>query len=137
MKNRKSLVHQRSESDVKKSIVVEILSIRAHLGDKVAVLGERHAGLKRNFIEMKIAFVVEIGTEELVIGHEEVGESVAVEIPDRDPHPLSDAGTDSRLFRYVSERAVTVVEEKLVWKSLEEFWMTIIRCAVDLANGFV
>ena len=60
-----------------------------------AVFAQRHAGLQADLLKRPVALIAEQKVAHGIVGHKDVGESVAVEIGERDPHAFADVASRS------------------------------------------
>ena len=107
--NRKGLALQCRGYQVGVFIVVIIAKIQPHSGYEAAVFGQRHAFLKRNFLEL-VAQIVEQEIVRSVVGHEDVGTAIQIVIGHAPAHALPHMRANAPFLRHVLELAIALVQ---------------------------
>src|SRR5690242_6894061 len=124
-KKRKRFVCQTHDADVRTAVVVVIPEIRAHAGDRLATVRQRHAGHHSDFFKGSVASVMKQEILLIVVGHEDVHKPVVVIVGEGHAHSaavmLGDTGSLGNIFK----RPVSAVAVKRVGKALEVRRMTI------------
>ena len=105
---RKGLAVERNEGDVRVAVGIEVAEIQSHAGDEGAFFGERDARLERNLFEL-VAEVMEQKAVACVVGDEEVGAAIEIEVGNAYSHAFADVVSDAPLLRDILECAVALV----------------------------
>src|SRR5262249_32596380 len=122
-KQRKRVAAERGYRDVGKSVVIVVAEVGAHAGHGLAMVQQRHARRETDLLERAVAAVVKQKVRQVVISDKNIGKTVAVVIGECNTHPAPAERRDSRLFRYVFERPVSAIVEKLIGYACEVFRM--------------
>ena len=99
------------ENQVGEAVVIEIASVNAHAGDELTGIGEGDTGLEAGLFKLTAAFVVEEGILHLVVGDEDIGEAVEIEVCHGGAHALAGVGADAGIGGGIAEGAVAIIEE--------------------------
>ena len=90
---------------------------------------------KRDLFEFSTAQILEEEVGNGIVGHEDIGQAIAVEIAERHAHALADSGRDAGRTRHIGERAVVVVVEELVGQAAINTRMAVEGLALGGAGG--
>src|ERR1039458_639532 len=104
-----NLPRQFSHDNVGPAVVVIVLKNYAHAREPSSVLGKSSAGFEAKFGESAVAIVVKQILLHSIVGHKNIGESVAIVIGEGHSQGTSLLGGDAGALTYIRECPVAIV----------------------------
>ena len=108
---RKGLVVERHEGDIREAIVIDIPEVHPHSRNELTVFGQRHAGIERHLLKLAAALVMEERIVHLVVGDEDIHEAIQIVIRDSHAHALAGVRAYAGFRRDVAESPISIVQE--------------------------
>ena len=92
------VIEDAGHHEVRLSIVIEIPKVGAHPGDGEAVLAQCHAGFESDLLKGSVALIAKEKIADRIVGHEDIGQPIAIDIARRRLPCLCRYGVRFRMF---------------------------------------